>query len=285
MGRLSTMVAERARKSLNRDLKTVDGKIVLDLAVIVPTLNESAVIASVLESIRDNLPSVRYTICVADGGSTDGTVEIVKKMSESDPNIILLHQIKDRPGNQRNAGARMALEWLVKNTSHTVFTEIDSDGAHSAEELMNGVMAVSLLKFDFIIGSKYLYGSKVVGRALYRRFISYCYSFLARILFSRRLRDYSNSYRFYSYETAKLILSRKFSYSSPIYLLEILITCMSNGLKILELPSTYAERNTGNSKIIFTDVIKGFFIMLSIGFKYNFSRYKAFQSNQGMKYD
>ncbi len=50
------MVAERARKSLNRDLKTVDGKIVLDLAVIVPTLNESAVIASVLESIRDNLP-------------------------------------------------------------------------------------------------------------------------------------------------------------------------------------------------------------------------------------
>lgn len=79
MGRLSTMVAERARKSLNRDLKTVDGKIVLDLAVIVPTLNESAVIASVLESIRDNLPSVRYTICVADGGSTDGTVEIVKK--------------------------------------------------------------------------------------------------------------------------------------------------------------------------------------------------------------
>lgn len=251
----------------------------LDLAVIIPTLNEADSISEVLESIRNNLPGVRYSICVADGGSTDGTIEIVKKMSDSDPNIYLIHQIKDRPGNQRNAGARLALEWLVKNTSHTVFTEVDSDGAHSAKELMNGVLAVSSLKFDFVIGSKYLYGSKVIGRSLYRRIISSCYSFLARILFSNRLRDYSNSYRFYSYDAAKLILSRKATYSSPIYLLEILIICMSNKLRILELPSTYSERNTGKSKIILRDVIKGFFIMLFIGIKYNLALYKIDKLN------
>lgn len=253
----------------------IDVKTTLDLAVVVPTLNESEAIVTVLESICENLAGMRYTICVVDGGSTDGTIDIVNKMGERNQNIHLIHQVRACPGNQRNAGARMALEWLVENTSHTVFTEVDSDGAHSAEELLNGVLAVSVLKFDFVIGSKYLYGSTVTGRSYYRRMISYCYSFLARILFSRRLRDYSNSYRFYSHNTAKLILARKATFTSPIYLLEILIICLSNRLKILELPSTYSERNKGRSKIIFRDVVKGFFIMLYIGVKYNLSHYKV----------
>lgn len=252
-----------------------DSKHDLNLGVIVPALNEESSIECVLRSICGSLEGIRYSICVVDGGSTDGTIDIVSRLSKENPNIYLIHQIRERPGNQRNAGARLALEWLVENTTHTVFTEVDSDGAHSSDELMNGIMAVSLLNFDFIIGSKYLYGSKVIGRSLYRRFISYCYSFLARIIFSRRLRDYSNSYRFYSYKVAKLILSRKPTFTSPIYLLELLILCMSNDMKILELPSTYNERNEGKSKIIFRDVLVGFCLMLYIGVKYNLGHYKV----------
>jgi dolichol-phosphate mannosyltransferase len=246
----------------------------LDLAVIVPTLNEHVTIANVLQSIAENLQSIRYTICVVDAGSTDGTLEIINDLSKQNSNIFLIHQVKEKSGCQRGAGSRMALEWLMKNTSHTVFTEVDSDGAHSVKELMNGVVTISLSNFDVVIASKYVYGSQVIGRSFYRRTISYCYSQLARMLFHRGLKDYSNSYRFYSLKAAQHILAMKPMFTSPMYLFEMLATCLSNQLKMVELPSIYVERNIGSSKVTSTDVLKGFFSMLSISVKYYMSYYR-----------
>jgi dolichol-phosphate mannosyltransferase len=243
----------------------------LNIAVIVPALNEINSIKSILTAIVKVLKDVRYTICVVDAGSKDGTIEVINTMMDTNPNIVLLNQVKKKPGCQRGAGSRMALEWLVKNKSHTVFTEVDSDGAHSVNELRNGMMAVLLQGFDVVIASKYVYGSKVIGRPFFRRMVSYCYSQLARCIFSRKIRDYSNSYRFYSAKAAHYILNMKPTYTSPMYLLEMLATCLANNLKIVEFPSEYIERDAGKSKVTLKDVLSGLVSMFYIGVR----NYKA----------
>ncbi|MDL2338008.1 MAG: glycosyltransferase family 2 protein [Pseudomonadota bacterium] len=59
--------------------------------VVIPTLNEVRTLPDVVRSLCQDLPAhARVTLVVADGGSTDGTVELTRRMSEADPALHLL---------------------------------------------------------------------------------------------------------------------------------------------------------------------------------------------------
>ncbi|MEP7295444.1 MAG: glycosyltransferase family 2 protein [Burkholderiales bacterium] len=61
------------------------------MLVVIPTLNERRTIERVLESLRVDLPAhVTVDVVVVDGGSTDGTVELVQRLAESDASLRLL---------------------------------------------------------------------------------------------------------------------------------------------------------------------------------------------------
>ena len=57
----------------------------IDIGVCVPVLNERAVIGSLFDDISCSLAGGRYTICVVDDGSTDGTVELVESARGETP--------------------------------------------------------------------------------------------------------------------------------------------------------------------------------------------------------
>src|SRR5260370_24522997 len=61
------------------------------LGLVIPTLNEEANIAVVLDRIRTNLNDlpIDYEILVVDDDSTDGTGAVVCEYSKSDPRIRL----------------------------------------------------------------------------------------------------------------------------------------------------------------------------------------------------
>ena len=222
-----------------------------------PVLNERNGIEQVLREIRGALGEVSYTICIVDDGSNDGTREAIEALMSKDERIHLIRRVRERAGCQRGAASRVALEWLVAHTTHSVFVEIDADGAQRPAELLSGARQVGLLDYDVAIASKYVYGSKVIGRSLGRRVISRLYSGLARLLLDRRIRDYSNSYRFYTRTAAEFLLTSKPRYASPVYLLEILAQWMANGFRVIEIPTVYVERSHGRSKVTFVDLIKG----------------------------
>src|SRR3989304_4834253 len=55
------------------------------VSILIPTLNASSVLGNCLESIKkQNYPAEKIEIIVADGGSSDGTVEIAKKYGAGD---------------------------------------------------------------------------------------------------------------------------------------------------------------------------------------------------------
>lgn len=59
--------------------------------VVIPTLNESRTIEAVVSALRLDPPSdARIDVVVADGGSSDGTVELVQRMSAADASLHLL---------------------------------------------------------------------------------------------------------------------------------------------------------------------------------------------------
>ncbi len=95
-------------------------------SVVVPTLNEASGIRAMLESLRSQTYRISELV-VADGGSTDGTREILA----SDPAVTLVH---NRHGNAA-AGRNEALKWCT--AEWVAFTDGDCRPAHDwVENLM-----------------------------------------------------------------------------------------------------------------------------------------------------
>ena len=89
----------------------------LDVLVVIPTLNESRCIASVIESLLASVPIDLKLICVvADGGSVDGTQAIVSEINNKNPKVILMHN----PKKLQSAGVNEAVKKYGKNVKYLV---------------------------------------------------------------------------------------------------------------------------------------------------------------------
>jgi glycosyltransferase involved in cell wall biosynthesis len=96
------------------------------IAVVVPTLNEAAGIAALIDSVKaQSYPVAQFII--ADAGSTDGTREI----ATSEPTVTLV----DNPDRHAAAGRNVALRWCT--TDWVLFTDGDCRPAPDwAQKLM-----------------------------------------------------------------------------------------------------------------------------------------------------
>ncbi len=83
------------------------------ISIIIPTLNEEKHIGRCLDSILGQTYGGELEIIVADGGSTDKTLEIINKYCGSHPNIKLI----DNPGKYQAAGRNRA---IMESTSDLI---------------------------------------------------------------------------------------------------------------------------------------------------------------------
>ena len=74
--------------------------------IVVPTLNEAGKILSVLSSLLSSDEGFVLELIVADGGSTDGTRELVEEAGRRDPRIRLVHN----PARLQSAGVNRAAD-------------------------------------------------------------------------------------------------------------------------------------------------------------------------------
>lgn len=80
---------------------------VASILIVIPTLNEAHGIEGVVDALCVDLPSkAKVSIVVADGGSTDGTIERVRDMMATRPLLGLLHNPKRIQSAAVNLAAR-----------------------------------------------------------------------------------------------------------------------------------------------------------------------------------
>ena len=114
--------------------------------VVIPALNEAATIARVLHSLMvDPVPQAEVVFVVADGGSVDGTQQIVQAIAAQQPAVTLLHnprRIQSAAVNLALATHGQGMDVLVRCDAHAGYPPgfigrlLDTMARHGADALL-----------------------------------------------------------------------------------------------------------------------------------------------------
>jgi len=207
-----------------------------------PTYEERQNLESIAARLRSAVPDA--DLLVVDDNSPDGTGDLADKLSEADPHIQVLHRTdKAGLGPAYIAGFRWALE-----RGYDAVVEMDADGSHRPEDLPrlltayeNGAAAV--------IGSRYVPGGTVVNWPRSREFLSRGANIYNRIMLGTSVRDATGGFRVYQAQTLRTIGLDNIESAGYCFQIDMTLRVLQSGLKIVEVPITFVERERGSSKM------------------------------------
>jgi dolichol-phosphate mannosyltransferase len=146
------------------------------------------------------------------------------------------------------------------------FVECDADESHRVEDVLQ-VLRVGRT-FDFVIGSRYLQGSNIIGWPYSRRIFSKTLNFIIPRFLGLRISDITNGLRSYSNETVDLLLSHNFINTGFIMLSEIAIFLQIKKITAHEIPSIFVNRRLGKSTVTKTEIVNSLNGLIKLILKY-----------------
>ena len=209
--------------------------------VIIPTYNERENVAAIVGRVRTSAPDV--FVLVVDDSSPDGTGDIADALAAADDHVRVLHRAgKDGLGAAYRAGMRWALA-----AGYDRIVEMDADGSHRPEELHRLLEAIE--SADVVLGSRWVPGGGVENWPASRRLLSRGGSAYSRIALGVPVKDVTGGYRAFTAEALERIRFADVASQGYCFQIDMLRRAYDEGLRIVEVPITFVEREHGASKM------------------------------------
>lgn len=209
---------------------------------IIPTYNELESLPRTLARLRAAVPHV--DVLIADDNSPDGTGKIADEFAAADSQVHVLH----RAGKEGLGAAYLAgFAWGL-DAGYDVIVEMDADGSHQPEQLPRLLDAIDQ-GADLVLGSRWVSGGKVVNWPLHRKLISTCGSLYSRILLGIKIRDITGGYRAFRRTTLEALDLDAVDSVGYGFQVDMLWRVCQKGMKVVEVPITFVERELGASKM------------------------------------
>lgn len=215
---------------------TADG-----VLVIIPTYNEREALPPIVERVRTSTPEA--FILVVDDNSPDGTGDVAEDLSKADDHVMVLHRTaKNGLGAAYLAGFRWGM-----SRGFDVLVEMDADGSHRPEHLPR--MLEALDDADVVIGSRWVPGGGVENWPRHRQWLSQGGNRYTQLMLGLGVRDATAGYR--AYRRSALERMDLSTVASQGYCFQVDLTrrAAAAGLRIVEVPITFVEREIGDSKM------------------------------------
>ena len=210
---------------------------------VIPTYNEKENVEALAAAVLKNLPP-EGGILFCDDNSPDGTGQIIDGLCAANPRIHVMHrERKEGLGRAYVAGFAKALEM---GATHVI--EMDCDFSHDPADVRRLLGAIA--DCDVAIGSRYVKGGRCVGWPFRRWFISRFGGLFIRLVMGTPVHDPTGGFKCFRREALERLgdfsCIRSFGYS---FQMEMNYRMWKMGLRLKEIPITFAERRAGESKI------------------------------------
>ncbi len=222
--------------------------------IVVPVLNEECGLVSSINKLHafatSHLSQFKWSILIADNGSTDSTRQLCVDLSINLSNVGYIYL------KQRGRGRALKKAWLESEADIMCYMDVDLSTDLAA--LPHLVSVLETGEYDLCIGSRLDTKSNVIGRKLKRELISRIYNLMIRISFFTRFHDAQCGFKAIS-KTAAGELIPFVKDNAWFFDTELLIIAEKNGYRIKELPVVWRDDPDSRVNILKTALedIKG----------------------------
>ena len=197
--------------------------------LIIPTLNE-------IEGVRKTLPRIKRKwvseIIIVDGGSTDKTVEYLKKHDY----VVLFQERK---------GYGAGIQYALKHAKGDIIIEFTPDGNSIPEKIPELIQKVKE-GYDLVIASRYKEAAKSYDDDILTGFGNRFFTFLTNLIFGSSYTDTLVGFRAYRKSISEKLGMDAEGFAWP---LQSSIRFFKYGYKVAEIPADEPKRIGGGRKM------------------------------------
>ena len=207
------------------------------IVAIVPAYNEAGAIGGVVDAIR--AANALFDVVVVDDGSYDETGVIAR--SRGAAVVTLPYNIGI--GGTVQTGFKYALE-----RGYETAVRLDGDGQHDPGELQKLLGPIERDEADIVTGSRFVEGSGDYRPPLARRIGIIWFARIVSLLTRQRVTDTTSGFQALNRKGIALFAG---DYPSDYPEVEATVLVFKHRLRLVEVPVTMRERETGQSSITF----------------------------------
>jgi dolichol-phosphate mannosyltransferase len=227
--------------------------------VVLPTYNEAENITRLVPELLA-LP-VNLSVVVVDDNSPDDTGQLAEDLALRYPQRMF---VRHRPSKLGLGTAYITGYKYAFELGADFILTMDADFSHPPKDIP--AMVARAAQADVVIGSRYVSGGEMIS-LWQRRLLSRVANALACWLLGLQARDVTAGFRLYRRAVLESIpLDRIFS-SGYSFLIEMLYLVQQRGWRVAEVPITYRDRVSGQSKISQNEIFKALYTVARLTFR------------------
>ena len=230
---------------MRHDIITVDPILAVDtlpleVAVVVPTLNEAANVEKLIEKLSTVLAGRGWEVLFVDDNSADGTSDLVRRIGRTSRHVRIVQRVGRR-------GLSSAVIEGMLATAAPVIAVMDGDLQHSEDALPRLIDAVAAGDADIAVGTRYVAGGGVGDWDQGRVRMSRLATRAGQIALGTDVSDPMSGFFALRREAFERALPRLSGIGFKI-LIDILASSPT-ALRVAEIPYQFRTREAGESKI------------------------------------
>ncbi|UKK86250.1 glycosyltransferase family 2 protein [Sphingopyxis sp. BSN-002] len=212
----------------------------LDVAVVVPTLNEAANVEKLIEKLSVVLAGRGWEVVFVDDNSPDGTSDLVRRIGRTSRHVRVVQRVGRR-------GLSSAVIEGILATAAPVIAVMDGDLQHSEDALPRLIDAIEKGDAEIAVGTRYVDGGGTGDWDKSRVAMSRLATRAGQIALGTDVSDPMSGFFAVRRDAFERALPRLSAIGFKI-LLDILASSPT-ALKVAEVPYTFRTREAGESKI------------------------------------
>lgn len=217
----------------------------LELAIILPTLNERGNLAPLVERIEGALGEEGWEVLIVDDDSKDGTADEGRELARTDSRVRVIQRIG------RRGLSSAAIEGFCATAAPFVAV-MDADHQHDPALLPQMLASLKAGEAEICVASRFAEGASTADWAEpERERLSGLANRVARAITGVELSDPMSGYFMLPTSTARALVPRLSGIGFKI-LLDLLATApktLGHAMKVKEFPLNFAKRREGESKL------------------------------------